>query len=390
LDYYRLIEEKYIFVETVMNTRPEIRILVAICLAFGMLLSLTDDLWAMRYRYQDLGALGGNYSYARAINNNGQVVGRADTSTAPDAPNARAFLWTPSGGMQNLGAIGTDTYSEANGINDYGQVAGRSSGATDHAFLWTAAAGLQDLTTLPNGTWAGANAINNGGQVVGVSDIVVNGTHYYHAFVWTAGEGMQDLAMGGNTATSEARAINLGGQIVGTYSPPFLTAFLWTGILTDLGTLGGNIRYAYGINNSKQIVGWSQTSDVFYDHAFLWDKDNKMQDLGGLPGAGSPSFYSHAYGINDFGQVVGDSNPAPGPIGGDTHAIVWTAAAGMQDLNDLLINPPTGQYLRTAYAINNKGQIAGVTGGIKNDNYAGRAFLLTPVDNIAPVINYLL
>ena len=196
------------------------RLLAVICLVIGMVLFLASDLWAMRYRYQDLGALGGNYSYAAAINNLGQVVGRADTSTDPDHPDPRAFLWTPAGGMQNLGAIGTDRYSEANGINDYGQVVGRSNGGSgiDRAFLWTAPAGLQDLSVLPGGTWASAKAINNGGQVVGVSEIVVNGIVKYHAFVWTAGGGMQDLPMGGplliqthwpSTATVISRALIL-------------------------------------------------------------------------------------------------------------------------------------------------------------------------------------
>jgi len=43
------------------------------------------------------------------------------------------------------------------------------------------------------------------------------------------------------------------------------------GVMTDLGTLGGEYSVARGINGRGQVVGWSATADGRH-HAFLWEK----------------------------------------------------------------------------------------------------------------------
>jgi len=57
----------------------------------------TEGRWVIR----DLGTLGGRWSEAIAINDHGQVVGRAATKTS----SYRAFLWQ-NGKMTDLGALG--------------------------------------------------------------------------------------------------------------------------------------------------------------------------------------------------------------------------------------------------------------------------------------------
>jgi probable HAF family extracellular repeat protein len=75
--------------------------------------------------------------------------------------------------------------------------------------------------------------------------------------------------------------------------------------IVDLGTLGGGDSRAEGINDSGQVVGDSETAGG-QRLAFLWT-DGVMQDLGTLGGS-----HSEARGINDSGQVVGQSSVASG------------------------------------------------------------------------------
>ena len=99
-----------------------------------------------------------------------------------------------------------------------------------------------------------------------------------------------------------ASAINPAGQVVGA-SPADggAHAVLWDkGVVTDLGTLGGDFSHATGIDPAGQVVGGSETSGGV-EHAFLWAK-GAMTDLGTLGGS-----FSIAVGINPSGQVVGVS-----------------------------------------------------------------------------------
>jgi probable HAF family extracellular repeat protein len=121
----------------------------------------------------DLGTLGGAFSRATAVNDNGQIIG--NSSTAGDATQ-HAFSWTAAGGMVDLGTLG-GSFSEAIGVNATGQVVGYSdTGDVDefgnfvrHAFSWTAAGGMVDLGSL-GGNNSLAVGVNARGQVVGTTD----------------------------------------------------------------------------------------------------------------------------------------------------------------------------------------------------------------------------
>lgn len=78
---------------------------------------------------------------------------------------------------------------------------------------------------------------------------------------------------------------------------------------------------------------------------------------------------SHAYGINDAGQVVGYSQYANG---GD-RAFLYEDGT-IIDLNTV-IAPVPGLTLRDATAINDQGQIVGFGADARGNNFA---FLLTP------------
>ncbi len=146
--------------------------------------------------------------------------------------------------------------------------------------------------------------------------------------------------------------------------------------VTDLGTLpGGSSSFAYGINNSGQIVGDAYANGTALQHAFLYS-GGSMQDLGTLGGQ-----ESYAYGINDSGLIVGYSDISDG---GDD-AFLYNHGT-MEDLNNLIASD-SGWTLEEATGINVSGQICGYG---MNPSGQTDAFLLTPTPTPEPYTFVLL
>jgi len=96
----------------------------------------------------DLGTLGGKNSFAYAINNKGQVVGRAGISETPFVRHA--FLWE-KGHMTDLGTVALCTFGSAYSINSASQIVGSLDGCTDGietAFYVEKGKPMVDLNTL--------------------------------------------------------------------------------------------------------------------------------------------------------------------------------------------------------------------------------------------------
>lgn len=116
----------------------------------------------------------------------------------------------------------------------------------------------------------------------------------------------------------------------------------------DLGTLRAGSARVHAVNASGQAAGASGRPHGEETHAFFWEKQGGMRDLGTLPGGD----YSAAFAINDSGVVAGTSNTST-----SIHAFSWTASQGLCDLGTL----PNADA-SSASAINNAGQIAGSSG----------------------------
>src|SRR5262249_18509216 len=151
------------------------------------------------------------------------------------------------------------------------------------------------------------------------------------------------------------------GQVAGlvvanhcTFPTPPAHAFRWDdGVREDLGVLPGHVSSAaFGINEAGQVVG--ESSDGSVTRAVRWDGP-AMVDLGVLPGQASSS----AGDINNAGQVVGSSWETDRAV---SRATVWQDGVP-HDLNDLVA---AGDWvLLDARAINDSGAIvgAGMHGG---------------------------
>ena len=333
-------------------------------LVVSMVLVGVGQAWGAIYSLTDLGDLPGgeNRSEAFAVNNSGQVAGMSSV-----ADGSHAFLYS-NGVMTDLGTLAGHYYSQAVDINDAGLAAGRSiidetpentSSLRPVMFSSGAVISIGSL----GGNYGFANGINNSSEIVGLSSDANGVTH---AFRWSNGT-MTDLgSFEGSGDYSCAYGINDSSQVVGT--SVFNGAdrgFLWeNAVMTDLGDLlGGSGRtLAFAINNSAQVVGYSGLTDGTTSQPFIWE-NGVMEDLGSLPGR---TDWGYARGINNFGEVVGSS-------GG--HAFAWDSVGGIRDLNSLLDGSGVGWELTHAYDINDSGQICGM--GLIGGNC--RAYLLNPV-----------
>lgn len=236
-----------------------------------------------------------------------------------------------------------------------------------HAFLWTGSK-KHDLGTLPDGKESDAKCVNEKGQVVGsASGIPV---------LWQSGK----ILPLPNNGEGEALWISDNGDIAGR-AP---SACFWhNGKLHLINGLAGLSSGAECINDKGEVVG-SYCKPAGPIHAFYY-RNGKTSDLPLLRGCTE----SHAYGINNQGDIVGQAvewKPVVSKRTGLTaayplyhhsiyHAILWHKGACI-DLNTLI---PAASHWRLTEArhIHQSGWITGdgYLDGKENE------FLLIPRSN---------
>jgi probable HAF family extracellular repeat protein len=267
-------------------------------------------------------------------------------------------------------------YSIPYGINNDGLVIGDvvfglpDGSSASRSFRWSEESGMALLEALPGGSH-GANAINETGQVAGVSG--TTSIPSQRVARWSATGEIEDLGVPAENIFGFGRDINNDGDIAVSAVDSFhrLSAYLYTDELgyRNLGNLGSEQAQAWGINDFGQVVGSSALPAVpgtpANVHAFVWSEVAGMDDLGVLPGG----TYSHANAINNAGLIVGQSEVSPST----SHAFLYRHGT-MFDLNSL-IDASEEWTLSIAWDISNTGLIVGW--GTRNGE--ARSFLLRPV-----------
>lgn len=239
-----------------------------------------------------------------------------------------------------------------------------------------------ELGTL-GGTVSGASAINDRGWVMGAANEPGDATE--HATVWIYGKTHDLGTLGGpNSAVPWPSVKNNHDVIVGisdtaddnplheiwscalaffpTASGKICRGFVWKeGKMRPLPTLGGYNGVATGVNNRGQIVGWAETTfhdptcnlpQVLQFQGVLYGREeDQIQALPPL----SDDQDSAATAINDKGQVVGISGQCANAVGGLSahHAVLWEngVPTDIGNFGGVAWNTPT--------AINNRGDVVG-------------------------------
>lgn len=271
------------------------------------------------YVIEDLGTLGGAWSEAYGVSDNGWVVGASATESGAQ----HAFLWTPDGGMQDIN--GPDwSFSRAEDVNSNGMIVGwgiNSEGI--RGFFWTAEGGMQSIGAPSLHTSSYCLGVNDVGEIVGMA---VSQSGSFNAIVWTTPTNLSLLGSLGGTA-SQALDINEVGRVAGksTLNNGDSRAVLWIpqNPTVNLGTLGGTHSEAFGLNELSRVVGWAR-DELGQKRPFYWD--GSLHDLGTL---GGPD--GEAWEITDDGLIVGDSENEAG----DMRATLWTLGNGTVDLGTL-------------------------------------------------------
>jgi len=358
------------------------------------------------YQFTDLGTLGGEFSYANAINNHGCVVGYSHTEDDKVHP----FYWSIEDGMIDIGEFAGEDNCTATTITDSGFVVINAGHRNFDLRLFIWDSNKKKVYDMQKEVGKNCNIkdINNSCQVVGSFELDGN---VNTSFYWDQKNGMINF----NKTLSPPEEghihptvfrINEKGQAIGNWyhGGSMRHGFIWD--------IDNGVKYLHDgnfsvqtINNKGQVTGKSPSPSANW---FFWD-NGKVQridielDAFEYPWAQvlkdgrvlvndrtdliiwTPSSQKRyqtkgLYGLehNDYGHGVGLYSTVPRNSEDwrrDYSILLFQPEIGFVHLSQLSISGDPFERILNKLAINNKGQIAG-NAQINED--ITHAFVMTP------------
>lgn len=265
-----------------------------------------------------------------------------------------------------------------------------------------------EITLLPSlgGTASRGNAINELGWVAGFSNLAGDATR--RAVLWRDGDVIDLGTLGGPESNSNVplAGLNNRGTIVGIsqtdepepegelwscsifFPPPMNSGLICSGFLleddtmTPVPTPGGNNGFATAVNGRGLVTGWAENEvedpdcvppQKFQFRGFVWDPGkDELIELEPFPG----DEVSTGNAINERGQVAGISGICDDAVGkfSALHAVLWDTDGEIIDLGNL-----GGISWHTPWAINDRGDVVGFSNppGDDEGEFIAHAFLWT-------------
>jgi uncharacterized membrane protein len=294
---------------------------------------------------------------ATAINEQGDFVGWQVVNGSP-----RAFAHR--GGQLTLLPTSSDRpLSVARDVNDAGVVVGYAYKTPidepGNAVRWTPGTtgwAVRDLGFLPGDLVSEAKGINELGLIVGRSN--PRSFLQEHGFVFSPGAGMTAITAASDKFVPED--VNELGVVVGTGYSTAQRVDTISGATKDLGTLAPyGYSHAYAINDVGQISGALTSSSGQSQVLARYSDTTGWQVLGGIGVASGSNYVTNiGWGINNAGTVVGVGWPRTGTLPSQ-RAVIFLDSHGSLLYVDDLLEAGSDWSVYQAYDINDLGQIAG-------------------------------
>ena len=268
------------------------------------------------------------------------------------AQNSNSYVVTDLGA-----ASGSSIF--VGGLNNKGQVVGLFYRTTDTEFVWTPSS--------PNATTGTSQDIGNQCATndlylpkINDSGLVMGTTYSAHGYLWTKDTGVQYIASSSDSAYG-ATDINNEGQVSCVMSGSPNSALWQNGTFSYITVSGnsnrGTYTISYGLNDYGQVVGearlFDSSGNYIGPNAFLWQ--NGVTQLLGTPPGYSGSI---AEDVNDKGQVIGRAGTTNG----------WDSFLWQNGIFTMLGSGQLGDGSVAAGAINNAGDIVGYLHSKVNSN----------------------